>query len=92
MPVLINRCPRRYQPYSQPLALHLIFPSEKHFCSPHSLYLVFPADSDITAFDPPRPILATGIVLPDMTYFASIALGWPEEVYKDVQVSYLFRF
>ena len=56
MPPVTNRYGRRYQPFSRPLALHILFPVERHTCPPHSLYTIYPTDSNISSVDQPQPL------------------------------------
>jgi hypothetical protein len=67
---MINRYPRRYHPFSRPLALHSSFPAETHACPPHSLYTIYPTDPDLTAVDSPDPLTHKPAVLTALDYFA----------------------
>jgi len=81
MPPLINRYPRRYHPFSRPLALHSSFPAERHACPPHSLYTIYPTDPDITAVDCPEPLAHERVVVTAADYFAILEVQKPNVPY-----------
>jgi hypothetical protein len=68
--VKFNRYPRRYHPFSRPLALHSSFPAEKLACPPHSLYTIYPTDPDLTIIDSPDPLTHNTAVVTAIDYFA----------------------
>ena len=70
MPPLMNRYPRRYHPFSRPLALHSSFVAERHACPPHSLYTIHPTDPDVTAADRPKPLMHKQALLTAADFFA----------------------
>jgi hypothetical protein len=77
MPPLINRYPRRYHPFSRPLALHSSFPAERHACPLHSLYNIYPTDSDVTAIDRPEPLTHKPVLMTAADYFAVLEVQKP---------------
>ena len=77
----LNRYPRRYHPYSRPLALHSSFPVEMHACPPHSLHTIFPTDPDVTAVGCPEPLAHKPIVTTAADYFAVLELQKPNTSY-----------
>ena len=81
-PVISNRYGRRYQPFSRPLALHILFPVEQPTCLLHSLYTIYPTDSDVTSVDPPQPLTPKATVLTANEYFNILERQYPNKVYE----------
>ena len=77
MAPLINRYPRRYHPFSRPLALHTSFPAERPACPPHSLHTIYPTDPDVTAIGRPEPLTHKRVVVTATDYFVVLEVQKP---------------